>query len=704
MRNAAALFFVALIAACSGRQAEPQGPAPAPRPETVAEATGADNLPGVSIPVAELTDEERQSLRIDRLEVHVEPALIRAGESAALTLGAYDSAGDPVTAASGQLFVVGQAAEITEDGTGVRGLRPGTARVTVLVEIPASAGGPARVLRAEAPLEVLPARVVSIDLVLPASDMYAGARYLASASPRSDLGSRKDAAVAWSSSDEGVVRMGAGGTMVAVSPGTARVEATSEGVTAAADVRVVANPIRRLRLDPAEASLRAGDVVHFSARALDASGMEVPDAPIEWSVAPVGGTGQVAATVAGDGSFVADDPGLYRVTATVGAMSEVAEVAAAPRPPRREVTLKAHGVVPSEAGATTDLWVFEGTDGRDYAYTGTMDAATMYAWDVTDPTNPVITDSVKVDGRRQNDVKVNADATLAVITSEGASNRRNGITVLDISDAAHPTIITHFTEGLTGGVHNVWIEGDLVYAVHNGTSAVHIVDISDPVNPVNVGRWQVDNPARSLHDVMVLDGLAYLSYWDDGLVILDVGAGIKGGTPVEPQFVSQYEYRTKHGAESYGNTHHAIRYKNYVFLGDEIFGCSECVNGPRGHVHVVDVTDIENPREVATYRVPEAGAHNLWAEDDKLYVAYYQGGLRVVDISGELMGDLYRQGREIGWYMTEDADGYSPNKADTWGPQPYKGNILRVGLRLGLVGRRVGGAPAGVGSLTCGGG
>jgi hypothetical protein len=485
--------------------------------------------------------------------------------------------------------------------------------------------------------------------------------------------------VIWSSSDESVVRIGAAGTMVAVSPGTARIEAVAEGVAAGADVRVVSNPIRRLRLDPLEMSLRTGDVVHFSARALDVNGTEVSDAPIDWSVAPVGGTGQVAATVGRDGAFVADEPGLYRVT-----ISEVAEVSAAPRPPRRNVTLKAHGVVPVEAGATTDLWVFEGTDGRDYAYTGTMAAATMYAWDVTDPTNPVITDSVKVDGRRQNDVKINADATLAIITSEGASNRRNGFTILDISDAAHPTIITHFTEGLTGGVHNVWIEGDIVYAVHNGTNAVHIVDISDPADPANVGRWQVDNPARSLHDIMVLDGLAYLSYWDDGLVVLDVGAGIKGGTPIEPQFVSQYKYRTQHGAESYGNTHHAIRYKNYVFLGDEIFGCSECVNGPRGHVHVVDVTDIESPREVATYRVPEAGAHNLWAEDDKLYVAYYQGGLRIVDISGELRGDLYRQGREIGWYMTEDAEGYSPNKTDTWGPQPYKGNIFVSDFSSGL--------------------
>ena len=684
MRNTAALLLVALAAACSGKQAGPQGPAPAPQSEAVAEASGADDLPGATLPEAPLTDEDRAALRIERLEIRVEPVSIREGETAELTMGAYDADGEPVTGASGQLFVVGQAAEITEDGGAVLGRGPGEARITMLVEVPASAAGPARTLREEAVLEVLPARVASLDLVLPAASLYAGARYMASFTARSEFGPRPDARVRWSSSDEFVVRMGAGGTMIAGAPGTARIEATSEGITTGAEVRVVANPIRRLRLDPLEASLRAGDVVHFSARALDAAGLDVPDAPIEWSVAPVGGSGQVAATIDSHGTFVADEPGLFRITATVGTVSEVAEVSAAPRPPRRDITLKAHGTVPPEAGATTDLWVFEGTDGRDYAYTGTMDAATMYAWDVTDPTNPVITDSVKVDGRRQNDVKINADATLAIITSEGASNRRNGFTILDISDAAHPTITTHFTEGLTGGVHNVWIEGDIVYAVHNGTNAVHIVDISDPANPVNVGRWQVDNPARSLHDIMVLDGLAYLSYWDDGLVVLDVGAGIKGGTPIEPQFVSQYKYRTRHGAEYYGNTHHAIRYRNYVFLGDEIFGCSECVNGPRGHVHVVDVTDIEKPLEVATYWVPEAGVHNLWAEDDKLYVAYYQGGLRVVDISGELRGDLYRQGREIGWYMTEDAEGHNPNKTDAWGPQPYKGNIFVSDFSSGL--------------------
>jgi hypothetical protein len=233
-------------------------------------------------------------------------------------------------------------------------------------------------------------------------------------------------------------------------------------------------------------------------------------------------------------------------------------------------------------------------------------------------------------------------------------------------------------------VHNTWIEGDLVYAVHYGTRALHIIDISDPAAPAEVGRWQLPNEDRFLHDVMIAEGLAYLSYWNDGVVILDVGAGIAGGTPTEPVLVSQYAYTFDVGPEAYGNTHHAIRYGDYVFAGDEIFGCAECLNGPRGYIHVIDVSDIENPREVAWYKVPEAGAHNMWAEDDKLYIGYYQAGLRVVDIAGTLMGDLYRQGREIGWFMTEDATGTQPFATNTWGAQPYKGKIFASDGASGL--------------------
>lgn len=349
---------------------------------------------------------------------------------------------------------------------------------------------------------------------------------------------------------------------------------------------------------------------------------------------------------------------------------------------------------------TSDLWVFRGVDGRDYAYTGTWGTCTgcigdrMYAWDVTDPANPVLTDSVVVDARVVNDVKVNEAGTIAVITREGASSRRNGIVILDLQDPAHPTIASEFWETLTGGVHNSYIDGDLVYAVHNGTADVHIIDISDPRAPEQIGRWGVpSHPEKYLHDVWVKDGIAYLSYWDDGLIIVDVGNGIRNGTPRSPTFISQIRYRYDVGGIPYGNTHVAFPYTNaagnrYVFVGDEIFppgfDVERPTTSPAGYIHVIDVNNIENPREVAFYRIPRAGPHNVWAEDDVLYVAYYNAGLRAVDISGTLRGDLGHGGREIAALATSDEQAYVQNRPFTWGAMPHQGLIFAADHTSGL--------------------
>ena len=55
---------------------------------------------------------------------------------------------------------------------------------------------------------------------------------------------------------------------------------------------------------------------------------------------------------------------------------------------------------------------------------------------------------------------------------------------------------------------------------------------------------------------------------------------------------------------------------------------------------------------MAYYEPKDGGAHNVWVAGDTLYLGDYQGGLRVVDISGELRGDLLRQGREIAHVAT----------------------------------------------------
>jgi hypothetical protein len=382
---------------------------------------------------------------------------------------------------------------------------------------------------------------------------------------------------------------------------------------------------------------------------------------------------------------VAEVPGVYTITAEMGGVADRATIRVRPRDVRMNAKLVAHVGLPNFG--TSEVMVFEGTDGKDYAYLGTWgNGDRMYVFDVTNPSSPVLTDSVMVNARVINDIRVDSEKRpkIAVLTREGASDRKNGIVILDAgTDPAHPRVISEYTETVTSGVHDVWIYKDRVYLTNDGTGDMHIIDIRDPRKPRESGKWSTGTADRYVHDLIFQDDIAYLSYWDDGLIILDVGGAGKGGSLDKPVFVSQYKYGP------FGSTHHAFRYKNYVFVADELFGPPEeggKANGPGGYVRVVDVSDLAHPREVARYEVPEAGAHNTWAEDDKLYIAYYQGGLRVVDISGELRGDLYQQGREIAWYHTAAGEGkaQTPNQAMAWSPQPYKGHIFVSDLNSGM--------------------
>ncbi|MDX1449657.1 MAG: Ig-like domain-containing protein, partial [Acidimicrobiia bacterium] len=473
-------------------------------------------------------------------------------------------------------------------------------------------------------------------------------------------------------SDPAVATVDPTGRVYAHREGTATIEARSGRTAARVELAV------RGRLDPgqvtvtpAQATARTGDVIRFQA-----SAGATPLLPV-WTVDRPGASIESEGT---DGVFVAERPGTYGVTALVGetvARSTLVDVVPRHTPAR----LTGVGRGPTADHHAGDTWVFEGVDGRDYAYLGTFYHEWAKIFDVTDPGRPMLTDSIRLDARRINDVKIHPNNRIGILTREGASNRRNGIVILDLSEPAHPRIISEYTETVTGGVHNVWVtSNDLVYACHNGTSEMHIIDISDPATPREVGRWGLEKEDKGLHDVIVQDGYAFLSYWDDGVVILDVGAATHGGTPTRPAFVSQYKYPI-------GNTHVAWRAGRYLFLGDEIFPPNWNPDAPieaRGYLHVVDVSDIEHPREVARYEVPEAGVHNVWVEGERLYVGYYQAGLRVVDISGELRGDLYRQGRELAVIKTTDANTTVPNWPMTWGAQVFKGHIFTSDLNSGL--------------------
>ena len=559
-------------------------------------------------------------------------------------------------------------ASVDQDGT-VTALRPGATLVYVIAD------GRSASTRVTVPA-LPPAR---IEVSVPGGEVFAGVGAPVRAVVRDRQGSVVDVpGLRFSTGSSRIATVDVAGRLQGHAPGVTTVRVEGGGVVGEAEVRVRANPIREYDLVPDRPRVRTGDVVRFRVEGRDARGGEAGPLVPAWSVD--GGGAEVGAE-GSDGVFVAERPGTYVVTAYLGpdvirrAIVDVAER----RDPGQLVSL-GHGLtVGHHAG---DTWAFEGVDERDYAYIGTFQHDWMKVFDITDPASPVLTDSIRLDARRINDVKIHPTNRLGIVTREGASSRRNGIVLLDLTTPAHPTILSEYTETVTGGVHNVWIRGDLdlVYAAHNGTSEMHIIDISDPAAPREVGRWGLDKPVKTLHDVIVQDGYAYLSYWDDGAIMLDVGAGTHGGTPTRPAFVSQFKYPA-------GHTHVAWRHGRYLFIGDEIFPADWDPSRPiqaRGYIHVVDYEDPENPVEVARYEVPEAGVHNIWADGDRLYVGYYQGGLRVVDISGELRGDLYRQGRELGALLTASPDAVVPNWSMTWGAQLFKGNIVTADLFSGL--------------------
>ena len=626
-------------------------------------------------------------------DVRAEPGeiVVEVGDSLTMdedfSVVAYDADGDPLRGVR-ILTTIDSRFAVLGEGF-LKGVAEGDAELRMAIRVPPASGtGPPEIRSFTAPLRVVGPPVVAVEIEDPGVRFLAGSVVQLHARAMADDGSvRESVEVTWTSNRRRLATIDAHGFVRAMLPGDVIITALAEGMEATFSLAVEEDPVASVEVTGTSRA-RTGDVVRFSAVARDAQGAEVNDLAVDFTVASFEDRTDMGASIYPDGAFVAEGPGIYRVAATAGASTGQAFIEVVERGVEHEVIIAGRGA--GGEHPTSDLWAFTGVDGRDYVYTGThLGGQRMLAWDVSDPTSPVLTDYVEVDARVVNDVKVNSKATVAVITREGASDRKNGIVVLDLTDPAHPVVADTYTSTLTGGVHNVFFSGDILYAIHNGTFDVHILDLSDPTDVEEVGRWGIESPGKYLHDIWVLDGMAYVSYWNDGVYILDVGDGRWGGAPTEPVEVSHLAYPE-------GNTHVAYPYTNaeghrYLFVGDEIFDCEECISrnghpgdGSRGFVHILDLEDPENLREVARYEVPEAGAHNLWIEDDKMYVAYYQAGLRVVDVSGELRGDLYRQGREMAWFPTGSPVGQVPNSPMAWGPQAFKGHIFVSDMHSGL--------------------
>jgi hypothetical protein len=205
---------------------------------------------------------------------------------------------------------------------------------------------------------------------------------------------------------------------------------------------------------------------------------------------------------------------------------------------------------------------------------------------------------------------------------------------------------------------------------------------------------QVPVPANyGIHDTFVRDGLAFTCEWNTGLVIYDVGNGIKGGSPANPvevgRVVTSVHNPTATSGSPQPSVHNSWWFHNpvtgeqkYVFVGEE--GPANIGGTATGDIHVIDVSDLTTPKEVAFFHLPaiagdSAGTHNFWMDEPAqiLYAAYYDGGIIALDVSGTLSGDLSSR------LLASIRPGGAGNTY-TWGVQLYNGDVFASDMLSGF--------------------
>jgi hypothetical protein len=633
-------------------------------------------------------------LRVARITTEPAEIAFEAGSAASVAIVALDADGNVVDAS---LRIRGSRGLSHSDGI-LSAATGGDYRLIISVVLPADAtAAPASL---SVPVHVSWPAVATVEVgTASAKRLYAGTTIRFEAAAFLSSGnSRPEAHFDWSSSDESVATVDLWAAVTAHAAGSVTISAEFEGVLGTVEIDVRDLTASRLEIRGGSDQIRQGDVLTLEAVAMD-GGQAIRDIPVTWSVFfepddTINAPG--AAGIVEDGKFVGEVPGQYTVLATAGDLVARRKFDVRARGVVQDIELVGRGSVSDQR--TSDLWIYEGMDGRDYALTGTWSASGWaFFWDVTNPGAIVKMDSIQVDARTVNDVKVAPNARYAALSREGTSTRRNGPVLVDLSDPKNPVIASYIDDPhITGGVHNMFATNDYLFALANGDKYV-IFDVTDLSNPKFVSEY--NHPNSRVHDVWVHDGIAYSSEWGTGVVVVDVGNGKWGGSIENPTFVTNVPYPV-------GRTHAAFPYysasadKFYLFLGDEIMGRGDQAwrgtglnrvppqgGTPvafSGYIHVIDFTDPMNPKDVARYEVSEFGTHNSWVEDDILYQAYYDGGVRMVDVSGELMGNLATQGREIAVFKPFDPNGWAANVSVVWGAQQHKGNVFFTDLASGL--------------------
>lgn len=305
-----------------------------------------------------------------------------------------------------------------------------------------------------------------------------------------------------------------------------------------------------------------------------------------------------------------------------------------------------------------------------YAYVATTDGFTVV--DLGDPTSPeIVFEQTEIGADQEGgpvrqifDVKL--DAANDLLAAAGAAQGRgqlDGIAVFDVSDPTAPSRVAfHETDFIN---HNIDIDDGVLYASALFFDRRTPLVMLDARSGERLGEWSivsVDERWRDvslnlwpLHDQWVRDGVAYLAYWDAGTWMVDVS------DPTAPELIARVRGRSvekfldmasdevsREALEPPGNDHYAATDETGDLLGISVESWDAGANGTGGpgRVHLYDVSDPANPTKLSALLPPEGGpqsyredegdwttSHNFEFRDGLSYTSWYNGGVRLHDIS-----------------------------------------------------------------------
>lgn len=342
-------------------------------------------------------------------------------------------------------------------------------------------------------------------------------------------------------------------------------------------------------------------------------------------------------------------------------------------------------------------------DGRRVLYIAHESAPKDFtALDVSDPRAPTLITQTDLP---HNDVRSNSLSLVDNLLLVAYQTRRPGLTpagvgVFDVSDPANPNKIAHFdTSGPhSRGAHCLWfVDGETAYVSTGAPDFQPInplddqifmaVDMRNPTNPTEIGRWWLPGTRRGdedppptrhpahdagfrIHNANVYPerpDRAYLGYLDAGVITLDIA------DPAHPTMISRLDYHPPFA----GFTHTVLPLfdRNLLIVTDE--SITEDGSDHPKLTWIVDNRDETNPIIISSLPMPDAndflnrpgryGAHNVhenqprphsWHSDTIIIGAYFNAGVRVHDISNPF------QPKEIAYYVPpapEGANGINMN-------------------------------------------